>query len=244
MQAIRGLDCSRLVRYCEHMNSEGFGARLRRLRESKGVGLRELSRRTGLGVSTLHQWEAGKRWEGKAPPGDDVRRLAEALGIGLETLLVGDGLPDGSAEPQTVAPPRRLTPDELFRRFGIQPYEEPLSIEGVVASAGPGIGVPQDVDDTIPRRRRKNKPLWEVPVVGDCMKDDLQPGELVIYNERLGPEIGCIMVALRDESELLIKRLALLKGQQVLRPNKGKSVVIDERIRFLGRAVAVTRRLL
>lgn len=239
----RGLDCSCSVRYCEHMKSEGFGAQLRRVRESKSVGLRELSRRTGLAVSTLHQWETGKRWEGKAPPADDVQRIAEALGIGIDALLVSVVLPDGMEEKPTVAPPRRLTPDELFRRFGIQPYEEPLSIEGVVASAGPGIGVPQDIDDTVPRRRRKNRPLWEVPVVGDCMKDDLQPGEIVIYNDRLSPEIGCIMVALRDEADLLIKRLALAGGQQVLRPNRGKSVVVDDRIRFLGRAVAVTRRL-
>lgn len=243
MQHPKGLECSRFVRYCEHMNNESFGLRLRRIRESTGVGLRELSRRTGLGVSTLHQWESGKRWAGKAPPADDVQRVADALGVGMAVLLSGDGV-SSETQGEPVAPRRRLlTERELFERFGIQPYEEPLSAEGVVASAGSGIGVPQGIDDTLPRRRKGTKHLWEVSVVGDCMKDDIQPGEILIYNDRLSPEIGRIMVALRDEEELLIKRLVLLGEKQFLRPNRGDPVVVDERIRFLGRAVAATRPL-
>ena len=104
--------------------------------------------------------------------------------------------------------------------------------------------MPQDIDYTIPREYAQNKDLREVTVVGDCMVPDLMPGEVIIYNRKLSPEIGRIMVALRDEEELLIKRLIFVRDDQFLHPNEGLDIRVDERIRFLGRAVAVTRRLL
>ena len=110
-------------------------------------------------------------------------------------------------------------------------------------SAGTGAGVPQGIDDTI-RKVPGRRYLWEAPVVGDCMEDEIHPGEVVIYSTRLGAEINKIMVALRDEEELLIKRLVVHNGAQILRPNRGEDVPVDERIRFLGRGVSVQRPLL
>lgn len=138
----------------------------------------------------------------------------------------------------------RLTDAELFERFGIQPYDEPIFIEDVAASAGPGEGVPSGLDETIPRRVRNRKNLWQVRVTGDCMVDDIMPGEFIIYNTKLSPEIGKVMVALRNEEDLIIKRLRLVKGRQVLRPNQGEDVPVDDSIRFLGRGVSVQRVLL
>lgn len=89
-----------------------------------------------------------------------------------------------------------------------------------------------------------SKHLWEAPVAGDCMADEIQLGEVVIYNDCLSAAIGKVMVALRDEEELIIKRLRLAGDKQVLRPNHGKDVLVDERIRFLVRGVSVQRPLL
>lgn len=104
--------------------------------------------------------------------------------------------------------------------------------------------MPQGIDETITRKVKGRRYLWEAPVVGDCMEDEISPGEIVIYNTKMEPEIGRVMVALRDEEELLIKRLKIVRGVQVLRPNRGEDVPVDERIRFLGRGVSVQRPLL
>jgi transcriptional regulator with XRE-family HTH domain len=146
-------------------------------------------------------------------------------------------------EAQAPAKIHLLTEDELFSRFGIRRYEEPQSGDGLRYSAGPSGGVVQGIDDTLPRRIKGSKYLWEAPVVGDCMESEIHSGEIVIYSTRAPIEIGRIVVALRDEDELLIKRLRLAGERQVLRPNRGEDVPVDERIRFLGRGVAVQRPL-
>ncbi len=215
-----------------------FGDRLRRLRLARGLSVNQFAKLVGKDPGGISRIENGKRLVGTLPAYHDLVRWAEVLGVEVDELA-------GEIS-QHLPPPRRvlLTDKDLFERFGIQPYEEPQFIEGVVASAGLGAGVPQDIDDTVPRRRPGSKHLREVPVVGDCMVPDLYPGEVLVYNVRLQPEIGRIMVALRDEEELLIKRLVLDGTRQLLRPNKGVPVPVDERIRFLGAAVSAQRRLL
>lgn len=190
------------------------------------------------------------RWEGyttQLPRGVLRDRLGAALGIApaewhlAAAAAAGEAVPDPAPEKKR---PRLLTEAELYERFGIKPYEEPRSAEGLRYSAGPGASVIQGIDDAMPRRVRGSKVLWEAPVVGDCMTDEINPGEVVIYSTKLGAEIGKVMVALRDEEELIIKRLKLAGDKQVLRPNHGKDVPVDERIRFLGRGVSVQRPLL
>lgn len=99
------MDFVAAVRYCERMDTEGFGQRLRRVREGLGVGLRELHRRSGIGLSTLQQWESGKRWAGKAPPGDDIKRIEIALGVPIGSLLATtEEAKAMSVRPRTVTP--------------------------------------------------------------------------------------------------------------------------------------------
>jgi len=216
------------------MNTDTFGQRLKRLRLARGLSQRKLATAVGLTNGAISQAESEGLWVGQLPSYEIVERLAAALGVSM-AVLVGDA--------RVVIPPPRLTEQQLFDRFGIRPYEQPNSSEGVAMSAGTGAGVPQGIDDATPRRVPGRRYLWEAPVVGDCMMDEIQPGEVVIYNTRLGPEIDRIMVALRNEEELLIKRLRLVDGVQLLRPNHGEDVPVDEQIRFLGRAVSAQRAL-
>ncbi len=236
MQYPKAVDFPASVRYCEHMSSEDFGTRLRRIRETKGMTLRELSRRTGIGLSTLHQWETGKRWAGKAPPGDDVQRLAQELDATVDHLLGKADVP---------LPRRPLTDDELLDKIGARPYDPIELIEGVAASAGPGAGIPQDIDDTLPRRKRRRRydRLREITVTGRCMEPELCPGDLEIIDREQVPRPGRIVIAVRDEEELLIKRLVVRNGSQRLISNDGQEIVIDERIRVLGPVVAFQRGL-
>lgn len=221
------------------MNAETFGQRLRRLRGAAGKSQRRLAIEVGLSNGSISQAENDKLWVDQLPSLDILRRLARALGVTVD-MLAGE---ENTIPAPIVLRPRQLTEDELFARFGIRRYEEPQSGDGLRYSAGGGGGVVQGIDDTLPRRIRGSKYLWEAPVVGDCMESEIHSGEIVIYSTRVPIEIGRIVVALRDEDELLIKRLRLAGDHQVLRPNRGEDVPVDERIRFLGRGMAVQRPL-
>lgn len=196
----------------------------------------EFARRVGKSSAYISLVDRSERLSDGNLKARDAQIWADVLGVTVPELL--------GTDPNTPMRPRRLTEADLFERFGIKPYEQPIAVEGVTASAGPGIGVPQGIDEATPRRVRGSKYLWEVPILGDCMADEIVSGDVVLYNPRLNPELGGIMVALRDEEELIIKRLKLAGDKQVLRPNHGKDVPVDERIRFLGRGVSVQRPLL
>lgn len=59
-----------------------MGDAVRRLREEAGLSQEELAARVGRASSWLSQVESGNR----DPSWGDVRRLARALGVSLETL--------------------------------------------------------------------------------------------------------------------------------------------------------------
>lgn len=213
---------------------ETFAERLERLIKARGISVNEFARLVDKSSGYLSMVLSGQRLPDGNLKTRDASLWAEVLGVDVQELVVEDRRPVI----------RQLTERELYERFGIKPYDQPMTAEGIYLSAGPGKGVPQGIDDTITRRVPGRKFLWEAPVVGDCMEDEIHPGEVVIYSTRLGAEINKIMVALRDEEELLIKRLVVHNGAQLLRPNRGEDVPVDDRIRFLGRGVSVQRPLL
>ncbi len=70
-----------------HTEPESFGARLRRLREARGLPKTVLARRVGLTEAAIRQLESGRTSQPRL--GDGVR-LADALGVGLRYLALGD----------------------------------------------------------------------------------------------------------------------------------------------------------
>ena len=72
-----------------------FADKLRRIRLGRFWSQAELARRTGLSKLTITQLEAGER----APYGQTVRRLAEALGVSPHDLA----LPEELAEQKKAA---------------------------------------------------------------------------------------------------------------------------------------------
>lgn len=246
-QAPLSVDFPGCACYPKHMEKPPFRDLLRHAMDVAGVTQRELSRRSGKNISTISFTLQGKTWGDKYPPLDDIEAYARALDMPVAQLRGDEPMPGlGVAEKGAlyVVPRRLLTEEELYEKFGIRPYEQPRSADGLSYSAGPGAGVPGGIEYTIPRKVKGSKYLWEAPVIGECMADEIKPGEVVIYSTRLSAEIGRVMVALRDEEELIIKRLRLDGDRQVLRPNHGEDVPVDDRIRFLGRGVSVQRALL
>ncbi len=217
---------------------ETFGERLRRLRGARGLSVNQFAKLVRKDPGGISRIENGKRLVGTLPAYHDLVLWAEVLGVEVGELAGG--------VPQEAPPPRRpLTDDELLDKIGARPYDPIDLIEGVAASAGPGSGIPQDIDDTIPRRRRNKRydRLKEVTVIGRCMEPELFPGDVVIIDRERVPISGKVVVAVRDEQELLIKRFVARGDVQYLVSNDGREVAIDERLRILGPVLAYQRSM-
>ncbi|MBF6588464.1 transcriptional regulator [Nocardia farcinica] len=59
-------------------------AALKLIRERKGLTVGDLARMSGMGISTLHHWESGRR----LPSVPALRRVAAELGVDLSELIV------------------------------------------------------------------------------------------------------------------------------------------------------------
>jgi transcriptional regulator with XRE-family HTH domain len=70
------------------MKSDSFGAKLRGMREGKGLGLRELAGRAGISPAFLSKIEAGKE---KAPAEPKLRALARVLEVDPDVMLAMAG---------------------------------------------------------------------------------------------------------------------------------------------------------
>lgn len=66
------------------MKNETFALRLRRLRETKGIKVKEMSLLLGVSVSTYRDWEYGRAIKGEPYP-----KMAEILSVSLQELLTG-----------------------------------------------------------------------------------------------------------------------------------------------------------
>ena len=65
--------------------AKNFGAILKQLMTERGISARELSRETGIPVSTLSEWSGGR----EPKLGEPIIRLARYFGVSLEFLATG-----------------------------------------------------------------------------------------------------------------------------------------------------------
>lgn len=76
---------------------------MKQLLKERGITLRELSKRSGVPVSTLSEWSSNR--EPKSPT--QTRKVAQALGVSMHYLLFGE---DDSQEPL-----QKLLKEDLFQ---------------------------------------------------------------------------------------------------------------------------------
>ncbi len=76
---------------------------MKQLLKERGITLRELSKRSGVPVSTLSEWSSNR--EPKSPT--QTRKVAQALGVSMHFLLFGE---DDSQEPL-----QKLLKEDLFQ---------------------------------------------------------------------------------------------------------------------------------
>jgi len=95
-----------------------FGDRIRELRKAKGYSLRELGPKVGVGFTYLSKVESGKLDFGEYPSSALILRLAEALDVDADDLLLlARRIPDSIAD-------RILEQPEVFRTLASLNSEE------------------------------------------------------------------------------------------------------------------------
>ena len=101
------------------MRDAGLDGLLRSAMAGKRISMRELSRSSGIGISTISRIVSGKQEPGIA----HLKAFARHLDIPLSSLLCMVGLSDGSKQQTGSAPPPQ--PDilsALLDTFGIDPH--------------------------------------------------------------------------------------------------------------------------
>ena len=121
-----------------------LGARLREARQRRGIGVRELSRRTNCSASLISQVELGKI----APSVSTLYSLTSVLGVSMDSLFLADeerqSGPVSSLEP--VAAPasvvtRPMTENGIVQRRGGRPHislEHGVRWERLIPAPEPG----------------------------------------------------------------------------------------------------------
>ncbi len=237
-QACEGIDIGRGACYAKHMEKPPFRELLRQVMEQKGVSQRELARRSGKNISTISFTLQGKTWADKYPPLDDIEAYARALGVPVAQLRGDETLPDAPPSLKRPAPWMFEPATSLLRRLGARPFEAYRETEQAV-SAGRGKGVIQQDGGGRSRRRREPDEWVVVRVEGRCMYPEIKPGEEVLVEPDITPNIGDLVVATLDGECLVLKHLVERENVQYLLPLNGEPIPLDERTEL--RIVGVVR---
>lgn len=95
---------------------EEVGRRLRLLRKGRGLPQREVADRLGMARATLSNYEVGRR----SPGIEELRRLAEFYGVGLDYF----GLSDGEGTLELLERARAVFSSELPKEDKDRLYKE------------------------------------------------------------------------------------------------------------------------
>jgi transcriptional regulator with XRE-family HTH domain len=106
--------------YADLMAAKAQSIRLKQLRESAGLSLRELARRIGEDHSNVRYWETS----GNLPRSDVLMPMARALGVTVEQLL-------GEAKPKLMRAPKGKI-GEVFESVTRLPRRQQQKIADVV----------------------------------------------------------------------------------------------------------------
>lgn len=152
----------------QRQSVEEFGERLKRIREEKEMSQVQLARRAGVSRQIIQAYE---RKDGHSPTLVMVGKLAKALNVSVEVLVVGTGQFRGSRVDKSMTAPYRPTVVKLFRevpRNAMEKTDARVSItEGaeIAANAKQPIAVEISSDEMFPTLMK-----------GDIVLFDLAPG--------------------------------------------------------------------
>lgn len=200
--------------------SVSYGTNLKRAREKRGWSQAQLAERAGLDPSTIAMIELGKR----DPRIGTATKLAEALGIYTVDLIGDSGTPAPRAQ--------------SFGAFDAVPM-----VRAAHAGAGTVLQETGAIEYVAAELGYRGM-LLAAEIVGDCLEPDIQPGDVVLFDQRRrDPQHGEIVVVTSAEGELMVRR--------VVRPRPGGDVWLTDRhnsmeqpdgLRMEGVVVEIRRR--
>lgn len=223
------------------MKAGSIGGRLKTQRSQLGLSQEELSRASGVPLSTLKKYESDER----VPGGDALAGLARA-GINLAKLLIG----------------REDSPGPALHVAEPAAGYVYLPLYDVRAAAGGGELVENEsVVDVLAfkeswiRQELHASPddLRLIHVVGDSMEPDLRAGDIILidHTDQAGSREGVYVI--RMDGALLVKQLQRLPGgivrvisrNQAYEPFSVRTSEINAAAGFaiIGRVVWACRRL-
>lgn len=212
------------------MGMRNLGAYIRERRLERGLTQEQLGEAVGVSHSSVSKWERGRQ------EGMDfviLRNIAAVLGDDADTLeaLLRD-------EPRPNAPAPQREPSREIAVYDI----------GSIA-AGPRGRAEVRYWTPVPLSQTRGRILRAAVISGDCMVDEVRPGDTVIFDSNPNPRDGQLVVAvLLDEGpdekgQGVLKRFFRLNGKVKLAPNVGDPIIVAaDRVRIEGVVVEVRRR--
>jgi transcriptional regulator with XRE-family HTH domain len=209
-----------------------FGAYLQSARDDQGLTIAAVARAAGIDPSYLSRLEKGDAAY-KSVGVDVLRSLASVLDVpeqDLDARLYDRPLP-GPLRPQP-EPSREIPAYDI----------------GTIA-AGPRGRTEVHHWESVPLSQTRGRMLRAAIVSGDCMGDEVRPGDTVLFDRNPNPRDGQLVVAvLLDEGpdekgQGVLKRFFKLDGKVKLAPNVGDPIIVAaDRVRIEGVVVEVRRR--
>lgn len=184
--------------------SMAIGDRLTGLRERRAWSMGQLAERSGVSRAAISRIEAGLT---PSPGAETLRKLAEALGVGVSEITGERPIP-------------RRQPQVMEGAVGL-----PVLKRRVHAG---GDSYWSDTDDTVwvPRQFRDRYPRAQVAIVdGTCMSPHIEQGEKILFDPDGRPVDGQMVVVTTDDGQTLLKWFRLDDdGRPFLRSADGQEI--------------------
>ena len=200
-----------------------FGARLRELRQNKGMTQAELAKALALGESTISFYEADKR----EPDYQTLKAVADFFGVTTDYLLGRTDDPRGMVLPRNAwkAGPMVRVPVLGVIRAGLPIYADEQLIGW----------------QELPSEWVKDGEYFLLRVTGDSMiGDNIPPGSLVLVRRQDYIEDGKTGIVIVNGEEATVKRVRFKEGMVLLYPANPKyetQVYPASEVKIIGKVV-------
>jgi SOS-response transcriptional repressor LexA len=207
---------------CKNERMTTIGSRVKEAREAKGLTQAELAAivKPPMAQQSIGDIESGKT---KNPRPDTIQKIAEALGVKKEWLLIGD-------EVEKYTAPTYYLPMFSFQEM---------------------INFPFCMEDTAEKENKEKVPMSEkgyehcyiLPVTNDLMEPRFKAGDLLVVDPGRQPKDGSFVIAYQSGApEIVFKKYVVDGANRYLRSLNGDvpRIDVDESIKIFG--VVVRKR--
>ena len=190
------------------MEKATFSEVLIKLMVSKGWKNKELSRESGIPITTISAWKKRKITRRVTP--ERLKKLADAFGDEGYRLYEALGYPVPAQEERKEETTLEIA-ERLIQKLKLSTVQEGPVFTRFFAHAG---AVHEEITDYVylPRTKEASENIQAFIVRGQCLSPKVENGDIVIVDRDRSPEPGNLLLCLRD-NELVVGHY-LLKGEE------------------------------